>query len=424
MDEQIQVESRGLGSDFWKFFVGQTISNLGSSFTFFALPLLVYEITGSALSLGITTAMEFIPYLLFGLVIGAWTDRLDRKRLMIIVDILRAIVVTSVPLVAMADSLTVGWIYGVGFTMSTLNIFFDSTQFAAIPHIVGRSDLVTANGRVQASFQGAQLAGPAIAGALASVFPIAQVLWFDALSFIVSAASLVIVRASFNDLHQSRVRKSIRHDVVEGLGFVFRHPVLRAISGMMALFNLVSASVFTQLVLFADVRLNATRPQIGFLFASASGGMALMSLLAGRIRKRLPFSKVALGALTLCGLSLLLFAQMTEFWLALPLFALQAGFGILFNIQTISLRQLIVPDQMMGRVMSVAGVLAWSAIPVGAYLGGSIIESTGDVAAVYTGIGIITVVIPLVFAFGPIGHAERYVPQDQELEVARPLDSQ
>jgi predicted MFS family arabinose efflux permease len=240
------------------------------------------------------------------------------------------------------------------------------------------------------------------------------VLWFDALSFMVSTATLVVVRASFNDPHQSRERKSIRHDVVEGLRFVFGHPVLRTISGMMALFNLVSASVFTQLVLFADVRLNATRPQIGFLFASASGGMALMSLLAGRIRKRLPFSKVSLGALTLCGVSILLFARMTEFWIALPLFALQAGFGILFNIQTISLRQLIVPDEMMGRVMSVAGVLAWSAIPVGAYLGGSIIESTGQVAAVYTGIGIITVAIPLVFAFSPLGHGERYVPQDQE----------
>lgn len=88
--EQVQApRSERLGADFWKFWAGQTISNLGSSFTFFALPLLVYELTGSAINLALTTASEFVPYLLFGLIIGAWTDRLDRKRLMIGVDILR-----------------------------------------------------------------------------------------------------------------------------------------------------------------------------------------------------------------------------------------------------------------------------------------------------------------------------------------------
>jgi MFS family permease len=407
---------RGLGSDFWRFFTGQTVSNLGSSFTFFALPLLVYKLTGSALNLGITTAMEFIPYLLFGLVIGAWTDRLDRKRVMIVVDVLRALSVATIPVMASLDALTVWWIYGVGFTNSTLNIFFDSAQFAAIPHVVGRDDLVTANGRVQASYQGAQMAGPVLAGLLVTQMPIAQVLWFDSASFILSAISLALVVASFNDVDETRARKSIRHDVVEGLRFVLRHPVLRTISAMMALFNLVSASVFTQLVLFADLRLNATESQIGILFSAASAGMALLALFAGKIRKRLPFSKAALGALTLCGVSILVLSRVTEFWIAVPLVALQAGFGILFNIQTISLRQLIVPDHLMGRIMSIAGVLAWSAIPVGAYLGGWIIEETGDVAGVYTGIGVITVLIPLVFAFSPLGHAERYIPPDRKGE--------
>src|SRR3954469_6006475 len=86
-----------LGIDFWKFWTGETISNLGSSFTQFALPLLVFKLTGSALNLGIATAAAFLPYLLFGLVIGAWVDRLDRKRMMILVDIGQALVIASIP---------------------------------------------------------------------------------------------------------------------------------------------------------------------------------------------------------------------------------------------------------------------------------------------------------------------------------------
>src|SRR5712671_4584300 len=87
-------------SDFWKYWTGQTLSNLGSSITVFALPLLVYKLTGSALDLGIATAATFLPYLLFGLILGAWTDRVDRKKAMIALDWLNALVILSIPLVA------------------------------------------------------------------------------------------------------------------------------------------------------------------------------------------------------------------------------------------------------------------------------------------------------------------------------------
>src|SRR5215467_5811577 len=97
--------------DFWKFWTGETISSLGSSFTEFALPLLVFKLTGSALNLGIATAATFLPYLLFGLVIGAWVDRVDRKRLMIGTDLARALVIATIPALAAIDKLSVEWIY-------------------------------------------------------------------------------------------------------------------------------------------------------------------------------------------------------------------------------------------------------------------------------------------------------------------------
>jgi MFS family permease len=125
-----------LSGDFGRFWLGQTISNLGSSFTFFALPLLVFKLTGSPINLGITTAATFVPYLLFGLVIGAWVDRVDRKRLMIATDLARAAVIATIPLLAAADALSVGWVYAVAFASATLTIAFDAAEFAAIPSLV------------------------------------------------------------------------------------------------------------------------------------------------------------------------------------------------------------------------------------------------------------------------------------------------
>ena len=405
-----------LSGDFWKFWTGQTISNLGSSFTFLALPLLVFQLTGSAVNLAITTAAYFIPYLLFGLVIGAWVDRVDRKRLMILVDLGRAAVIASIPALAAVDALSVEWVYAVSFLTATLTIAFDSSEFAAVPSLVDRSDLVTANGRIQASYQAAQLVGPILAGGLLGAgLPIEDVLLVDAASFVVSAVALVTVRGSFNAPDDpDREPTSLRRDVADGLRYVLGHPVLRNISIMMAMFNFVGATTIAQLVLFAKERLDASDSQVGLLFSAGSAGIVVLSLLAGRIRRKLSFSVAALGALMLYGALTFVFAWMEVYWLALPLWALISGLGLFFNINTISLRQEIVPSHMLGRVVSIAGVLAWSAIPLGALLGGYAIEATGDVALVYAAIGVLTFLIAFSFRFTALGHAEDYIEERAE----------
>src|SRR2546427_6071010 len=137
-----------LSRDFCKFWIGQTISQLGSSFTLFATPLLIFKLTHSSVNLGIATAANFVPYLLFGLVIGAWVDRVDRKRMMIAVDLGRALVIAIIPLLYALDTLHVWEIYLVGFSSTALTIFFDAGEFAAIPSLVEDEDLVRANGRI------------------------------------------------------------------------------------------------------------------------------------------------------------------------------------------------------------------------------------------------------------------------------------
>jgi MFS family permease len=420
-DTPRRTTGSNFNGDFWKYWTGETISNLGSSVTLFALPLLVYKLTGSALDLGIAGAATFLPYLLFGLILGAWTDRVDRKRMMIGTDIARALIVASIPLMAALGLLSVWWIYLVAFLHATLKICFDAGEFAAIPSLVNQDDLVTANGRIQASYSGASIVGPLLAGVLVIRVPLPVLMLIDAFSFLVSAFALALIRISFNT-GEKRAPTSIRADVVEGLRYVLGHPVLRNISMMMALVNFVGTTTYTQLILFAKVRLEASDVQASLLYSAGSLGVVILALAAGPLRKRWSFSTVALGALMLEGALTVVFSLMHWYWPALALWTLIGGLGILFNINTSSLRQAIVPNHLLGRVISIASVLAWSAIPLGSLLGGFAISWTKNVALVYGVIGVLTFLIPFTFSFTALGHAERYIPQGEASAKEKAID--
>ena len=404
-----------LGRDFQLFFGGQLTSQLGSSMTSLLLPLIVFELTGSALSLGLTAAAQWLPYLFFGLAIGAYVDRLPRRLLMLGADIGRAAAIGSIPVLAIAGHLPVWWIYVVGFISSTLAIIFDTAEVAAIPCMVRSADLVVANGRVQAAYSATGVIGPLLGGALLGLLHATAVLWVDAASFLVSTATLVLVRTSF-DPKDARGKSRMRDDIAEGLRFVLRNPVLRSISAMMAIINLVQTSTFALLVLFAKRQLAANDQQIGILFAAGSAGVVIFGLLAGRIRRRFSFSQAIIGSLVAGGVLIVGFALCPWYPLSVVLWAACVGVGIFFNINTTSLRQRITPPDMLGRIMSIASVLAWSAIPLGTLAGGALVSAGVDVGALYLWIGVVVTIVPLLFALGPLGHAERYLPTAHPVE--------
>ncbi len=416
MSEQLsRATAQSTQGDFWKFWAGQTISNFGTAFTDFALPLLIFHLTGSPLTLGITVITEVLPYLLFGLLIGAWVDRVNRKRLMICTDLARALVIALIPLLARLGILNVWWIYAVAFVSSTLSIGFVTAQFAAIPSLVHREEPVTANGRIQASFSTVSVLGPLIGGVLVAFLPLPALLLFDAVSYLISAGSLALITRSFNAAtDQQKAPTSIRADLLEGLRYVLRHPIIRNTTLMVGLVNVVSVMASAQLVLFARRWLSASDPQVGWLYAAGGIGVVLFSLAAGPLRKRWSYSVIILGSMMLEGLSITALALTHLYWAALPIWALNSGMANLFTIASLSLIQLIVPNELLGRVRSAVRVLAWSAIPAGSLLGSVAIQQTQNVGLVYAVCGLLVFLIPLAFAFTALGHAERYLPQEQE----------
>ena len=375
------------------------MSELGTAFTLFALPLLVFKLTGSALNLAIATAASFLPYLLFGLVIGAWVDRFDRRRVLVTADLARGALIATIPVLSGLGLLHVWWIYGVGFAGTTVTIAFDAARFAVVPRLVSETDLIAANGRLSAGTHVAHVLGPLLAGGLlASGLPTAEILYADSASFIVSAASIAWIATPLWDGSRS-APPSLGRAVGEGLAYVLRHPVLRNLALLGALSNFVGATLWTQLVLFAKERLDAADAEVAVFWSAGSAGALAFAAGASLIRRRVGFGGAVLGSTAAAGLATTAFAFTPWLWPAVALWGVLIGVGQFVSINTTSLRQTITPPHLLGRVSTGAQVLAWSAIPAGALAGGWLIETTGSVAVVFAAIGLIKVALGLAFSF-------------------------
>jgi MFS family permease len=236
-------------------------------------------------------------------------------------------------------------------------------------------------------------------------------LYFDALSFLISAGSLALIRRSFNAT-QPKPKAPIHRDIADGLRYVFHQPVVRAIVALAALSNFLIPTVRAQLVLFADQRFQANAIQLSWYYAAGPVGALVFSLIAGQVSRRFAFSRVVLGSSLLYGSAILLLSLAPWFWMALLLFVLSAGLLTLFNITQGSLRQQIVPHDLYGRVGSAVNVIAQSSAPLGVFAGGLVITATNKVALVYGGIGVAMMLVAVSFTFTALGRAERYLPKD------------
>lgn len=408
------LPARRLPGRFWAYFAGQTASNFGSAFTAFALPLLVLRVTGSASQLGAATAVTFLPWLLFGLLGGAVMDRVDRKRVMVGTDLARAAVVCLLPGLAAGGDLRLGWIYAVMFVQSCLQVVFSGGTASAVVALVDGEDLIAANSALSASTSASSVAGSALAGVLAAVVPLPDVLWVDGASFLVSAASLAAIRTTFNlepplGLAHGGWRRALRSLLAEtrtGVAYVWHQPVLRALSLQLAAVSLFSSVAMSQLPLIATRRLGADNAGIGYLHAASACGVLLLSLIVSRLRHRLRLGPMILIALTVYGLGIAAFGLTTSYVLGLLVWGCVGAATVLYNVSTATLRQQIVPNELLGRVGNVAIATGWCTIPIASLAGGAVIAATHRVDLVYLIAGIAIVTLALGFNRAGLRHAD------------------
>ncbi|MET8143761.1 MFS transporter [Sphaerisporangium sp. NPDC005288] len=395
----------GLGRPYRVFLVAQSVSNLGSAVSLVLIPLLVLRLTGSPLDLGITMAVEFLPYPLFGLVIGAYVDRLSRRTVMIAADAGRTALIASIPVLAHLGALEIWWIYLTGFAASTLTIAYNAAEFAVMPSLVGPDRLDTANARLSAASSTAGVLGPAVAGAGLMVMPAATALLLDAATFAFSACCLAGLRRSLPERVTGGGREPVRRAIAEGVRFVFGHPVLRACAIMLALTNLlVGATAEKQIVTLAKQHYLAADSAVSWLFVSAGAGTALFSLFSDRLGRRLGPGRAILlpffgGAVCMFGIGVV-----ESYPAVVLLWALGSGLGMFFVVNLRTLRQRLAPAGMLARVVTVGQVLSWTPVPLGAVLGGWVTARVGA-APVFAGLGVVQLVVAAGFLASPLRRA-------------------
>lgn len=417
-----------LSVPFWLYFTGQGLSSLGSAFTTVAVPLLVYRLTGSATELGVTTAVTYLPWMLFGLLGGAVLDRVDRKRIMVLADLVRATTICVIPVLATFGQLRVSWIYTVVFVQGCMQVLFGSGRYTAVAALVPKERLVRANALVNGSYSGTTVVGSALAGLLFAVAPIADALYVDGFSFLISAVSLLLVRTSFNKEPPDGLRAgsltesvhSLVRDIKDGLAYVRRHRVLRNLSLQLMAVNLFGSAATAELVLFATQRLGADNSQVGYLSATSGLGVVALSFVVGPLNRRLSLSTIIVLALVLYGAGTAGLGLLQNYSVALAVNAVIGGATVLYNVSSSALRQRIVPDEFMGRVWSIALTGAWCAIPIGSIGAGLIITAAHDVRTVYVIVGIAIVLIALAFSRSLTATSEEIHPLERAVEFPEP----
>lgn len=383
---------------------GQSASLFGDYVALLALPLFVVQLTGSALDLGLTTALETVPTLLFGFAVGVLLDRARLRRTLIIADLTRAWAFVGLALAAAAGVAEVWMVFVAAFVVGSLTVTFDSGFQAWLPTLAAHQALVVVNSRLQFVRTLAWTLGPPLAGFLAGGpggFPVAFGL--NAATFVISAGTMLLLV----EVHPrpAPARDPWLLSFREGLACLWRLPVLRAATLAGTAANLVFVPMEALLVLFCREQLGLTEGAlIGWFFGGHSLLGALGVMAAPRVAPRL-----GLGRTFVCGLGAMgvgffaltvaapalreLSPVMTTVLGILPAGLAVTGVSFL-NVAFTTLRQELPPAQLRGRVIAASRTLAWAGLPLGAVLGGAAGQAFG-LPMVYGGASLSIVAIAM-----------------------------
>lgn len=371
-------------ADFMKLWTGQTTSLFGSQITFFALPLAAaLTLRATPIEMGILGAVQYVPGLLIGLFAGVWVDRMRRRPILIGADIGRAVFLGTIPVLAIMGVLRIEYLYIIAFLTGIFTVFFDVAYLSFLPGLVEREHLVEGNSKLQISQSVAQIAGPSIAGGLVQFVTAPIAIAFDAISFLISALFLRLIHTREPELVPREQRRNIWREIGEGIGVVLRNPILRAIAASTGTLNLFVTMLLAIYLLYLARELAIEPVLLGLIFAAFGPGTLLGALMTSHITKHFGLGPSIAGSIVLAGVADL-FIPLTSIlplMIAVPvLIAVQflIGFtGPVYSVTTVSVRQAITPDRLLGRVGATMRVLTSSMLPVGALLGGVLGERFG-----------------------------------------------
>ena len=386
-----------LGANYWKLWTASVTSNLGDGVAVIAYPWLASAVTRNALLIALIAIAQRLPWLIFSLPAGVITDRVDRRRIMAVTSVFRAALTLAVAMIVFLNQESLpsagdvasgaigapnAVVYGTLLVSALLfgfaEVLYDNAAQTILPAIVESDGLEKANSRLWgAEIVANQFAGPPLGSVLVGI-AFALPFLFDAGSFAVAAVLILSLKGSFKVDRQgargAEVRPNFWEEIKEGVRWLWANPLLRPMAIILGFLNGIGSIVFATLVLFAQEALNVTTTTFAILMMAGAAGGVAGSLLAPRISEKLGSGTALFITLLSQSVATLIIGFATHWGLVWAMYFIIASTGVLWNVITVSLRQTIIPDRLLGRVNSVYRFFAWGMIPIGLAIGGLLVN--------------------------------------------------
>lgn len=411
--------------DFVKLWSAETISQFGTQVTLLALPIIAATtLNVTPFEFGLLSTIEFLPFIFLSLPAGVWVDRLRRRPILIVGDLIRAAALVSIPIAFALNALTIWQLYIVGFVNGCATVFFDVAYQSYLPSLVDRDKIVDGNAKLETSRSAAQITGPGVAGVVIGAVTAPFAVAVDALSFVVSALFMFAIRrheaAPKPRLNEHGERPSMRSEISEGLRYVGGHRLLRSIAATTGLSNFFTNILYAILILYLVRELSVTPQLLGLAFSLGAVGFLVGALIANRLATRFGVGPTIVLAVMVSGPAELLIAIAPPD-LAVPFVAASVFLGgignVVYNINQVSLRQAITPERMQGRMNATMRFIVWGTIPIGSIVGGSLGGLIGLHETIWIGaIGGVFVFLPVFFS--PVRRLRTIPASDAEAPAA------
>lgn len=291
---------------FRRFVLARAVAWIGNAMSTVAVPMLVYQLSGSPLLSGVAFAVESLPYLMFGLIAGALADRYDRRAVLLAAQLGSALALASIPAAHMIASVTVAHLMIVAFAVSTLFVFFDAASFGVVPALVGRRRIADATGTLVSVGTVIGIAGPLLGGIAATTLGPPGAIAIDALCFLVATVvtSTIAIPVS---AASARGGSDFGRSIVEGVAFIRRHRVVRALTAVGVGVSIANGVVVGLMVVVGvrQLGLAAEDARIGSLYAATALGAFLIGLVSARIQRVLGTGVITCLGLVVAFLSML-----------------------------------------------------------------------------------------------------------------------
>ena len=376
-----QVRGDGLlrQRDFRHLWAADAISQLGSRASYLALPLLaVVTLQATTFEVSLIKTLQTLAYLLLGLQVGAWCDRMRRRPVLVVADLGRALALGSIPLAAAFGVLTLWQFYAAVFVTGVLTVFFDVAHQSYLPRLVERDRLIDGNAMLRTNQSVAAVAAPTVAGALVQWFGAPAAVLLDAASYLWSVLWLRGIRAP--EPKPLPVPRSLRREIREGMAVVLGDPILRAISFSNATLALCQNLNSAILIVFLVREVGLSPGLIGLLSSCGLIGAVVGATLARRLTALVGGGRLLWIALIVEGLAYLCYPLVGTGWrvVFLPVAGFVASVCVIVVIVVqVSFQQARCPDELMGRVNATMNFLYWGMAPVGSIAAGLLATTIG-----------------------------------------------